>query len=301
MKLLIIGCNGQVGWELVRCLQPLGEVISVGHRQLNLSKLGEISTTLRGIAPDVIVNAAAYTAVDEAEKNEAEANLINGYALEVIAAEAEGLGALLIHYSTDYIFDGSKPCPYTEDDDPSPINAYGRSKLMGEKAIQIVDGDYVILRTSWVYAARGVNFLRTILRLSQERDELRVVSDQIGAPTWARFIAESTVHVVSQSQHQRLEGSFVSNCYNLTASGEVSWYDFARAAVDIAKQLPNFSVRVKNITPITSDEYPQPAKRPKNSCLATNKLENHFGLKIPAWNDVLPLCIDEMNERVSLF
>jgi len=301
MRLLVIGCNGQVGWELVRSLQPLGEVIAVGRRQLNLSNLDGIIVALRNITPDIIVNAAAYTAVDGAEQNEAEANLVNGYALEVLATEAKALGALLIHYSTDYVFDGRKSCPYTEDDTPNPINAYGRSKLIGEKAIQDVGGDYVILRTSWVYAARGANFLRTILRLAQDRDELRIVSDQIGAPTWARLIADTTVHVIAQSQAQKLAGSFVSNHYNLAASGETSWYDFAKVSVDRVKQLPNFSVQVKNVISITSDEYPQIAQRPKNSCLETSKLESHFGLKIPAWDDALPLCIDELNECISLF
>ncbi len=301
MKLLVIGCNGQIGWELVRCLQPLGEVIAVNHCQLDLSDPNKIKAMLKSISPTIIVNAAAYTAVDKAEENEEKANAINGYAPGVLAAEAKSSGVLLIHYSTDYIFDGNKSCPYTEDDSPTPINAYGRSKLMGEEAIQSVGGDYIILRTSWVYSARRANFLRTILKLSQEQDELRVVSDQFGVPTWARLIAESTAHVICQSQLQRLENSFVSNSYNLTASGKVSWYDFAKVAVDLAKQSPNFSVRVKNIVPIMSDEYPLLAVRPKNSCLATNKLETHFGLKAPKWDDVLPLCVNEMTERVSFF
>ncbi|MCK4821976.1 sugar nucleotide-binding protein, partial [bacterium] len=163
MKILVTGCNGQVGWELLRCLQPLGEVIAVDRSEMDLSNLDGIKTTLKNIKPDVIVNAAAYTVVDKAEENEGEANLINGYALEILAIEAKALGALLIHYSTDFVFDGKKSGPYTEDDVPNPINAYGRSKLAGEKAIQDVVGDYIILRTSWVYAARGENFLRTIL------------------------------------------------------------------------------------------------------------------------------------------
>ena len=293
MRILVTGCNGQVGWELVRCLQPLGEVIAVDHHQLDLSDLDGIKVTLRNIVPDVIVNAAAYTAVDKVEGNEVEANLINGQAPGVLATEAKQIGALLIHYSTDYIFDGKKSHPYTENDTPNPINAYGRSKLMGEEAIQSIDMDYIILRTSWVYAARGANFLRTILRLAQERDELRIVVDQIGAPTWARLIAESTVHVIRQSQTEKSNDSFQSNLYHLTAAGETSWFGFAQAIVEQARHLPDLSLALNEIRPIPTYDYPTPAQRPMNSRLTTAKLEKHFGLKMPSWDTTLQLCLAE--------
>jgi len=295
VRILVTGCNGQVGWELVRCLQPLGEVIAVDRRQMDLSNLDGIKITLRNIAPDIIVNAAAYTAVDKAEDNEPEAMLINEQAPGVLAAEAKQIGALLIHYSTDYVFDGTKPISYTEDDTPNPINAYGRSKLMGEQAIQAVDMNYIILRISWVYAARGANFLRTILRLAQERDELNIVADQIGTPTWARLIAESTAHVIRQSQIERTNDSFQSDIYNLTAAGETSWFGFAQAIVEQARFLPDLSLTLKDLRPILSEDYPTPAQRPMNSRLATAKLENHFGLQMPSWDAALKLCLAEYN------
>lgn len=293
MKILVIGCNGQVGWELVRCLQPLGEVIATDRRQMNLSDLDNIKTTLKNIAPDIIVNAAAYTAVDKAEDNEVEANIINGHAPGVLATEAKQIGALLIHYSTDYVFDGAKSSPYTEDDTSAPINAYGRSKLLGEEAIQSVDMDYIILRTSWVYAARGTNFLRTILKLAQEREELRVVTDQIGTPTWARLIAETTAHVIRQSQTERTNASFQSNLYHLTAVGETSWFGFTQAIVEQARRFPDFSLTLKKISPIPTQDYPTSSPRPMNSRLAMAKLESHFGLKMPTWNNMLQLCLAE--------
>ncbi|NOY73323.1 MAG: dTDP-4-dehydrorhamnose reductase [Gammaproteobacteria bacterium] len=294
MKVLVIGCTGQIGWELVRCLQPLGEVVAVNHRQMDLSRIDSIKATLKNFSPDVIINAAAYTAVDNAETNEVSANAINGYAPGILAAEAKQIGALLIHYSTDYVFDGKKMSPYMENDTFGPINVYGRSKLMGENAIQSVDMDYIILRISWIYSARRDNFLRTVLRLSQERDELRIVDDQVGAPTWARFVAESTVHVIKQSQAERFNDLFESNTYHLAAAGETSWYGFASALVEQARKMSSTSIKVKNITPITSDEYPMSAKRPKNSCLVTKKLENYFDLRMPPWDNILTLCVDEM-------
>lgn len=278
----------------MRCLQPLGEVIAVDRSEMDLSNLDGIKTTLKNIKPDVIVNAAAYTVVDKAEENEGEANLINGYALEILAIEAKALGALLIHYSTDFVFDGKKSGPYTEDDVPNPINAYGRSKLVGEKAIQDVVGDYIILRTSWVYAARGENFLRTILKLAQEREDLRIVADQIGAPTWARFIAESTSHVIWQSQVERSSDSFQSSTYHLTTAGKTSWFGFAEAIVEQARRLPGFLMALNEIRPISTQEYPTLAQRPTNSQLSTVKVEKHFGLKMPEWNQSLELCMKEL-------
>ncbi|HKV55968.1 MAG TPA: dTDP-4-dehydrorhamnose reductase, partial [Candidatus Binataceae bacterium] len=214
MKLLVTGANGQVGWELRRSLLPLGEVVALDRNACDLSRPQELIRIIRGVRPDVIVNAAAYTAVDKAEEEEALATEINGAAAGVIADEARKLGALLIHYSTDYVFDGAKTDAYTEDDPPHPINAYGRSKLAGERAIEQCGGRYLILRTSWVYAARGHNFLRTILRLARERDELRIVADQIGAPTWASDIASVTAAIAQQTSGQRNVGSFSSGILN---------------------------------------------------------------------------------------
>ncbi len=294
MKVLIIGCTGQVGWELVRCLQPLGEVVAVNHQQMDLSRVDSIKAALKNFAPDVIVNAAAYTAVDNAETNEIKANTINGHAPGILAKEAKQIGALLIHYSTDYVFDGKKTGPYMEDDTFGPINVYGRSKLMGENAIRSVGMDYIILRTSWIYSARRDNFLRTILQLSQERDELCVVADQVGAPTWARLVAESTAHIIKQSQTERFNDLFESNTYHLAAAGKTSWYGFASALVERARKMSSISIKVKNIIPITSSEYPMTAERPKNSCLVTKKLENYFDLGMPPWDNILTLCVDEI-------
>lgn len=293
MRLLVTGCNGQVGWELVRCLQPLGEVVTADHRQMDLTNLDGIRTTLRDISPDVIVNAAAYTAVDKAEENETVAMLVNGQAPGVLAEEARKTGALLIHYSTDYVFDGKKTGPYTEDDTLDPINTYGRSKLMGEEAIQAVDVDHVILRTSWVYATRGANFLRTIIRLAQEREVLNIVADQTGSPTWARLIAESTAHIIRQSQNDRANTSFQSDLYHLTAAGECSWFNFAQAIVGQARKLPGLSLTLTELSPISTQAYPTPAQRPMNSRLATAKLEKQFGLQMPYWGTALELCMSE--------
>src|SRR5579864_1432269 len=199
----------------------------------DLSRPQELSRVIRDVKPDVIVNAAAYTAVDKAEEEEELATKINGTAVGAIAEEARKLGALLVHYSTDYVFDGTKSAPYAEDDPPHPINAYGRSKLAGERAIEECDGRYLILRTSWVYATRGHNFLRTILRLAGERDELRIISDQIGAPTWAREIADSTAVITQQALNERECGGFFSGIFNVTASGATSWYGFAEAILQL--------------------------------------------------------------------
>jgi dTDP-4-dehydrorhamnose reductase len=294
MKIFLTGGNGQVGWELVRALLPLGEVITTNRLQADLSDLNNLRRTVQKYSADVIVNAAAYTAVDKAETEEDLAFRINAEAPAVLAEEAKKSGALLIHYSTDYVFDGTKISAYAEDDAPNPVNVYGQSKLAGEKAIQATGADYVILRTSWVYAARGHNFLKNVLRLAAEREELNIVADQIGSPTWARLIAEATAHIIRQSLLERHSSSFDSSLYHLTSTGETSWHGFAQTIVDVVRQQGNQTLKNRTINPIPATEYPLPARRPANSLLATGRLEQHFGLKMPAWDKALRLCMEDM-------
>ncbi len=299
MKLLVIGSNGQVGWELVRSLQPLGTVISIDRHRVDLADLKRLETVIRKIAPNVIINAAAYTAVDRAEENETLAFQINGRAPEVLASEAKRSGALLVHYSTDYVFDGAKGSAYTEEDPPCPINVYGHSKLMGEEAVHSVGPDYLILRLSWIYAARGSNFLRTILRISQKQDALSIVTDQVGAPTWARLVAESTAHVIRQSQFERGLGSFRSGLFHLAAAGETSWFGFAQAIIEQARRFPEMNIALKELTAIPGADYPTAAQRPVNSCLSSAKLEEKFTLQMAEWKQSLVFCMDEVHACVQ--
>jgi dTDP-4-dehydrorhamnose reductase len=294
MKILLTGCNGQVGWELARALLPLGEVIAVNRSQADLSDPDGLRRIVQKLNPDVIVNPAAYTAVDKAETERDLAFLINAEAPRVLAEEAAKNASLLIHYSTDYVFDGTKHAPYTEDDATHPVNVYGQSKLAGEQAIQATGADHLILRTSWVYAARGQNFLKTILRLAAEREELNIVADQIGSPTWARLIAETTSHVLRQSLLERQQGGFSSGIYNLTSTGETSWHGFAQAIVENVRQQGTQPLKNRIINPIPTTDYPVPAKRPLNSRLSTSRLEQRFGLKMPTWDNALRLCMADM-------
>jgi len=297
MKILLLGKNGQVGWELQRSLMPLGEVIALDRMQCDLSHPETISAIVRNIKPDIIVNAAAYTAVDKAEEDEALANMINATSVGLLAEEAKKLNALFVHYSTDYVFDGTKKAPYTEDDAPNPINAYGRTKLSGEKAIIKSGCDYLVLRTTWVYAARGSNFLKTMLRLAQEREEMRVVADQYGAPTWARNIADVTAHTLIAAQKERQVSGFVSNIYHLSASGKTTWHGFAGAIIEHARQLalPE-NIKTERVLPIATKEYPLPATRPENSQIDSSSLETHFGIVLPEWRDAMALCLNELLE-----
>ncbi|MEQ1619828.1 MAG: dTDP-4-dehydrorhamnose reductase [Methylococcales bacterium] len=294
MRILLTGSQGQVGWELARTLLPLGEVIALKRAQADLSNLDELRLTIRAIKPDVIVNAAAYTAVDKAESEPELAFLINAEAPRLLAEEAAICGALLIHYSTDYVFDGSKTGAYLEGDKPNPLNIYGQSKLAGEQAIQASNADYLILRTTWVYAARGHNFVKSILRLAAEREELNIVADQIGAPTWARLIAECTAHILKQSQQKRQQGGFVSGIYNLTSAGETSWHGFAQKIIELAGQQGAQQLKTQRINPIPTTAYPLPATRPVNSRLSCQRLQQHFQLVLPSWETTLQLCIDEI-------
>ncbi len=294
MKILLTGGTGQVGWELARTLLPLGEVVLINRAQADLADLDSLRRIVQTIKPDVVINPAAYTAVDKAETEHELAFLINAQAPGILAEELEKMGGLLIHYSTDYVFDGSNQTVYTEADSINPINAYGKSKLAGERAIQTTACQHLILRTSWVYAARGQNFLKTILRLAAEREELSIVADQIGSPTWARLIAETTAAILRQTLLERQQGIFRSDIYNLTSAGETSWHGFAQAIVAIAHEQGKLQQKNPLIKPIPATAYPVPAKRPSNSRLSVAKLEDHFGLKMPDWKSALQLCMEEL-------
>jgi dTDP-4-dehydrorhamnose reductase len=295
MKILLTGVSGQVGWELARSLLPLGEVIEASRAQADLSNLSALRNTIQQLKPEIIINPAAYTAVDKAETEQDLAFLVNGEAPGLIAEEAKKLGAMLIHYSTDYVFDGSNTSPYAETDSTCPVNVYGASKLAGEQAIQAIGCDYLIFRTSWVYASRGNNFLKTILRLAAEREELKIVHDQIGAPTWARLIAEVTAHALHQSVMEKRLNNFNSGIYNLTASGYTSWHGFAVRIVETLRNQARMILKNQSILPIPAAEYPLPAKRPANSRLDTSLLESQFKLNMPSWEDSLKLCLQELN------
>ncbi len=294
MKILLFGKNGQVGWELNRTLMPLGEVVALDRNSADFSNPDELRRIITDVNPDVIVNAVAYTAVDKAESEEELANIINGVAPGVLAEEALKINALLVHYSTDYVFDGSKKTAYDEMDKPNPINVYGRTKLAGEQAIQSSGCDYLIFRTSWVYASRGHNFLLSILKLAKERDELGIVSDQTGSPTSARLIAETASICVLSAMKKRQETTFSSDVYHLTSSNCTSWYSFADEIIRSASKISDTSLKIKNFKAITTAEYPTPAKRPMNSQLRLDKLESEFGLIMPNWRSVLALCMEEL-------
>lgn len=289
MRILLTGKTGQVGWELQRALVPLGEVVALDRNGMNLANPDSIRSAIRETKPELIVNAAAYTAVDQAESEPELAMAINGVAPGIIAEEAKRFGATLVHYSTDYVFDGTKDSPYTEADTPNPVSIYGKTKLAGERAIEAAGCAHLILRTSWVYGARGNNFLLTILRLAKERDELRIVDDQIGAPTWCRAIASATASVVSRFFE---EPNAKQGVYHITCAGETSWCNFARAIVMCSY------VSGARIVRISTDEYPLPARRPSNSSLSNSKLNSTFGIILPRWQAALDLCLDEMLVRL---
>ena len=296
MKILLTGKSGQVGYELERSLQGLGEVVALDRSEMDLSSLDRVREVIRSVRPTLIVNPAAYTAVDLAESEPDLAMRINAEAPAVIAEEAGKLGAGVIHYSTDYVFDGTKAEGYVEDDMPNPQNVYGRSKLAGEQALQASGTPCLILRTSWVYGTRGKNFLRTVQRLAQERDELRIVADQFGAPTWCRTIAETTAHIVMKLQalSHAAPGTLISEevwqdhagLYHLTAQGRTSWHGFTQAIVDHPS-----TARKPTVVPIATRDYPLPAKRPQNSVLSSDKLRRTF-CDLPEWDTALRLCLD---------
>ena len=294
-RILLLGRDGQVGWELQRSLAPLGAVIAPSLDELQFEQFDTLRAVVRKNVPHLIVNAAAYTAVDEAESEPELAMIVNGHAVRVLAEEANKLGALLVHYSTDYVFDGSKPGSYTEDDAPNPISVYGRTKLEGDRAIQASGCRHLIFRTSWVYAARGGNFAKTILRLAAERDELKIVADQIGAPTSAELIADVTALCVGYITHCPQRFVDTDGIYNLVASGETSWHNYAQFAVENATRLGlPLKLSSGSIRPITTSEYPLPAQRPANSRLATGKLNRVFGIELPHWQIHLKRLLEEL-------
>ncbi|WP_250465461.1 dTDP-4-dehydrorhamnose reductase [Caballeronia sp. GAFFF2] len=286
--ILITGANGQVGYELARTMQGLGRVVALDSSGLDLANLDAIRRTLGELEPAIVVNAAAYTAVDKAESDQDAAFLLNAEAPRVLAQECAKRNALLIHYSTDYVFDGTKKGAYLEDDATNPQNVYGASKLAGERAIVEAGGAHLIFRTSWVYGARGKNFVQTMLRLGPDRDELRVVADQIGAPTWSNTIATSTAHVVA-SGLDAADGNYwneKSGIYHLTAAGEASWFDLARSTFEIA-----MGDAAPRVIPIEAKEYSTPARRPANSRLSNEALAARFNVRQPHWRVALELCL----------
>ncbi len=285
MRVLLLGCNGQVGHELQRSLADFGEVIALGSQLVggrcgDLTRIDDLRATIRELAPDVIVNAAAYTAVDKAEAELARAEAINAIAPGVLAEEALRLDAWLVHYSTDYVFDGSGDQPRREDAVTAPLNAYGRTKLAGEQAIRAVGGKYLIFRTSWVYGRHGNNFAKTMLRLAQERDELKVIDDQIGAPTGADLIAD----VTAAALHAVMQQPGLGGLYHLAATGETSWHGYARYVIAQAASAGwPLKVAPEQVQAIPTSAYPTPAQRPHNSRLALDRIQRAFGVELPAW------------------
>jgi len=296
-RILLIGRHGQVGSDLALLLSQLGELVALNRQELDLTKPNDIRRTIQEVRPRWIVNAAAHTAVDQAESDEATARAVNEQAPAVMAEAAKEIGAALVHYSTDYVFDGGKKSPYEETDTPNPINVYGKTKLGGERAIQESGALHLIFRTEWVYATQGRNFLLAILRLATQKQELRVVSDQIGSPTTSREIAAATVRVISQLMN-REEGvrslTTSGGIYHMTAEGETSWYEFTKAILEEAssetQNLPwvnaatkGMPLLTKRVLPITTAEYPTTARRPAYSVLSTRRLHDRFGIRLPSW------------------
>jgi len=285
MKILLLGKNGQVGWELQRALAPLGELIALdfdspGPLGADFSKPESLAATVRAVAPQIIVNAAAHTAVDKAESEPELARAINASTPGVLAREAVAIGAWLVHYSTDYVFDGSGSTPWLEDSPTGPLSVYGQTKLEGENAIRASGVRHLIFRTSWVYAARGGNFAKTMLRLAKERDKLTVINDQIGAPTGADLLADITAHALRAAQQQPV----LSGTYHAVASGETSWHGYAKHVVEFARNAGQpIKVAADAIEPVPTSAFPTPAKRPGNSRMNTRKLQETFGFTLPAW------------------
>ena len=285
MKILLLGKNGQVGWELQRALAPLGDIVALdfdspGPWSADFSKPDSLAATVRHVAPDVIVNAAAHTAVDKCEAEPDLARALNATSPAVLAREAQRLGALMLHYSTDYVFDGSGDTPWVEDAPTGPLNVYGQTKLEGESAIRASGCRHLILRTSWVYAARGGNFAKTMLKLARERDRLTVIDDQLGSPTGADLLADVSAHVIRAT----LANAQLGGTYHAVADGHTSWYDYARRVIEFARSKgQDIKVAANAIEPVPSSAFVTAAKRPTNSRMNTTKLRLTFGLQLPRW------------------
>jgi dTDP-4-dehydrorhamnose reductase len=295
-RILLTGRNGQIGRELQGVLAETTELKALGHEELNLAETESVREAIRAFKPHLVLNAAGYTAVDKAESEEPLAHKINAEAPAAMAEEAKKIGAALVHYSTDYVFDGARNQPYTEQDATNPLSAYGRTKLAGETAIEQAGGRYAIFRTEWVYATRGKNFLLTVLRLASEREELRIVCDQIGAPTWSRAIAEATAKIVLGEWRRARAELFAdrTGIYHMTAAGQTSWHDFAVAIVERARQCPDGAgwlgrmieerpLKARRILPIATKDHPAPARRPAYSVLSNARLQETFGVKLADW------------------
>jgi dTDP-4-dehydrorhamnose reductase len=296
MKILLLGKNGQVGWELQRSLAPLGEVIALGHDGApglsgDFADPESLAATVRAVAPGLIVNAAAHTAVDKAESEPELARALNALAPGVLAREAVALGALLVHYSTDYVFDGSGSTPWTEDATTGPLSVYGRTKCEGEERIRASGCCHLIFRTSWVYAARGGNFAKTMLKLAAERDKLTIIDDQHGAPTGAELLADVSAHAVRMT----LANPALAGTYHLAAAGETTWHGYARHVIEFARArgIP-IQVAADAIRPVPTSAFPTPAARPLNSRLDTGKLQRAFGLVPPPWQQGIDRMLEEI-------
>lgn len=309
--ILLTGKNGQVGGELQRLLPQLAEVAAFGHDELDLSNPTHICRTIREVRPHLIVNAAAYTAVDRAETDETTAQSVNAEAPGIMAEEAKKIGAAMIHYSTDYVFDGTKKTPYDETDAENPINVYGKTKLAGERAIRNSGLAHLIFRTTWIYSTRGRNFLLTILRLATERDELRIVSDQVGAPTCASDVAAATTRVlgiVAESSDCGFGFRDVSGTYHMSAAGQTTWHAFAKAILENAKATSRSlewlaaatqgrRLLARDIIPVSTEEFGSPTSRPAYSILSNSRLKQTFGVELPDWHDQLQACF--VSNRIS--
>jgi dTDP-4-dehydrorhamnose reductase len=291
--ILLAGPTGQVGQELVRVLAPLGPVTALTRREMDLRSPDSIRNAVRGAAPEIIVNAAGYTTVDKAEMEPDLAMQVNGVAPGVMAEEARRADALLVHYSTDYVFDGTHAQPYVEDDAPNPLNVYGRTKLAGERAVAAVGGAHLILRTSWIYGMRTPNFVLTMLKLARERPELAVVTNQIGSPTWARALAEATADILRHAGRAR----GAAGIYHLSASGHTSRFNFARRILEIAREIPGGAAGAPILRPITATEFPLPAVRPLNVATSKDKVARVFGIRMAPWETLLRAFLVDLAAR----
>ena len=299
MKILLLGANGKVGWELRRSLAPLGEIRAYDRLTGNLQKLDDLSRLIRDFSPEAIVNAAAYTSVDKAESELDEAILINSKAVEFLAKEAKLLNAWFIHYSTDYVFDGLKSGAYIETDTPNPQSVYGQTKYDGEESIKESKVKHLIFRTAWVYSKRGTNFIKTMIQLANKQDELKVVNDQIGAPTGAELIADVTALCLYQITQYKNSAHNLSGTYHLTPTGETSWHGFAQFIIAEALGLGvKFRASFENVQAISTSEYPLPAKRPSNSLLDTKKICNTFNVYMPPWQTHVERLFKELYSQI---